>query len=137
MRSHLESLEGKVALVTEASRGIGRAAAVALLGLLLLPIACRAEPPVGAPVAGNAHAETNADGPIASPEPDWPQWNGPRRNGISRETGLLTTWPDAGPRLVWKIGNGLATVSGTSRVIENRVSLAPYCTPSCAGNGGV
>jgi len=36
---------------------------------------------------------------------DRPQWNGPRRDGISRETGLLTTWPDAGPTLIWKIGN--------------------------------
>ena len=50
-------------------------------------------------------AELDADGPIASPEPDWPQWNGPRRDGISREKGLLPTWPEAGPKLAWKIGN--------------------------------
>jgi len=44
-----------------------------------------------------------ADGLIASPEPDWPQWRGPRRDGISDEKGLLSSWPDGGPKLLWKI----------------------------------
>lgn len=44
-----------------------------------------------------------ADGLIASPEPDWPQWRGPRRDGISDEKGLLQTWPQAGPELLWKV----------------------------------
>ena len=30
-----------------------------------------------------------ADGPIASEEQGWPQWRGPRRDGISDEKGLL------------------------------------------------
>jgi outer membrane protein assembly factor BamB len=46
---------------------------------------------------------TAADGLIASPEPDWPQWRGPRRDGISDEKGLLASWPDDGPKLLWKI----------------------------------
>jgi len=33
---------------------------------------------------------------------DWPQWQGPDRNAISRETGLLKKWPKEGPKLVWK-----------------------------------
>jgi len=33
---------------------------------------------------------------------DWPQWHGPNRDNVSTETGLLQTWPDAGPPLVWK-----------------------------------
>ena len=44
-----------------------------------------------------------ADGLIASPEPDWPQWRGPRRDGISDEKGLLSSWPDGGPKFLWKI----------------------------------
>ena len=28
---------------------------------------------------------------------DWPQWRGPRQDGISRETGLLAKWPEKGP----------------------------------------
>ena len=39
---------------------------------------------------------------------DWPQFLGPRANGISRETGLLDKWPTNGPPVVWekKIGTG-------------------------------
>ncbi|HEX8495534.1 MAG TPA: PQQ-binding-like beta-propeller repeat protein [Pyrinomonadaceae bacterium] len=33
---------------------------------------------------------------------DWPQWRGPNRDGISKETGLLKQWPAEGPPLVWK-----------------------------------
>jgi outer membrane protein assembly factor BamB len=33
---------------------------------------------------------------------DWPQWRGPNRDGISKETGLLKQWPKEGPPLVWK-----------------------------------
>jgi outer membrane protein assembly factor BamB len=45
---------------------------------------------------------------------DWPQWRGPERNGCSKETGLLTSWPKDGPPLLWKasgVGNGYASVS--------------------------
>ena len=31
------------------------------------------------------------------------QWNGPYRNGIFPETGLLKKWPEAGPALILKI----------------------------------
>lgn len=40
---------------------------------------------------------------VASKEPGWPQWRGPRRDGISDEKGLLQTWPEGGPKLLWKI----------------------------------
>ena len=33
---------------------------------------------------------------------DWPQWRGPNRDGISKETGLLKQWPKEGPPLAWK-----------------------------------
>lgn len=35
------------------------------------------------------------------PAPDWPQWRGPKRDNVSTETGLLKTWPDGGPKLLW------------------------------------
>jgi len=40
---------------------------------------------------------------------DWPQWRGPDRTHISKETGLLKTWPANGPKRVWlyeNAGNG-------------------------------
>jgi outer membrane protein assembly factor BamB len=43
---------------------------------------------------------------------DWPQWRGPQRNGLSRETGLLKQWPKEGPKLLWQvkqIGSGYST----------------------------
>ena len=33
---------------------------------------------------------------------DWPQWRGPERDGISKETGLLKSWPAEGPKKVWE-----------------------------------
>ena len=45
---------------------------------------------------------------------DWPQWRGPKRDGVCQETGLLKQWPTGGPRRLWKIDNvgmGYSTVS--------------------------
>ncbi len=45
---------------------------------------------------------------------DWPQWRGPNRTGISREQGLLKSWPKPGPSLAWKatgVGGGYSTPS--------------------------
>src|SRR5262245_45247588 len=57
---------------------------------------------------------------------DWPQWRGPQRNGISKETGLLQQWPRGGPKLLWErkdIGNGYSTpsvVGGRLYLMSNR-----------------
>ncbi len=32
---------------------------------------------------------------------DWPQFRGPLRDGVSRETGLLKSWPSGGPKRLW------------------------------------
>ena len=45
---------------------------------------------------------------------DWPQWQGPDRNAVSKETGLLKSWPKGGPPLAWKatdLGQGFSTPS--------------------------
>ncbi|MCU1265855.1 MAG: outer rane biosis protein BamB [Acidobacteria bacterium] len=45
---------------------------------------------------------------------EWPQWRGPNRDGISKETGLLKQWPADGPPLIWKAkgaGRGYSTLS--------------------------
>ncbi|MCI0739036.1 MAG: polyvinylalcohol dehydrogenase, partial [Gemmataceae bacterium] len=36
---------------------------------------------------------------------DWPQWRGPERTGVSKETGLLKSWPEKGPKLLWTYKN--------------------------------
>ncbi len=44
---------------------------------------------------------------------DWPQWRGLNRDGISRETGLLKTWPNDGPKVLWRVplGEGYSSIS--------------------------
>lgn len=39
---------------------------------------------------------------------DWPQWLGPKRDGIWREQGILEKFPDGGPKINWRapIGSG-------------------------------
>jgi outer membrane protein assembly factor BamB len=59
---------------------------------------------------------------VPTPYSDWPQWRGPERNGISRESGLLKQWPKEGPKLLWQvndIGDGFSTPS----VVGNRIYL--------------
>ncbi len=56
-------------------------------------------------LAGQVMAQANAN---------WPQWRGPNRDGISKETGLLKQWPADGPPLVWKAkgaGSGYSSFS--------------------------
>ncbi|HMC11896.1 MAG TPA: PQQ-binding-like beta-propeller repeat protein, partial [Pirellulaceae bacterium] len=51
---------------------------------------------------------------------DWPQWRGPNRDGVSKETGLLKQWPADGPKLLWQIkdlGDGYSTPA----VVGNRL----------------
>ncbi|MGH9785833.1 MAG: PQQ-binding-like beta-propeller repeat protein, partial [Terriglobia bacterium] len=42
---------------------------------------------------------------VATSANDWPQWRGPDRTGLSKETGLLKQWPASGPPRVWMISN--------------------------------
>jgi outer membrane protein assembly factor BamB len=51
---------------------------------------------------------------------DWPQWRGPQRDAVSRETGLLTEWPDGGPPIAWRTSN-LGTGYASVVVSRNRV----------------
>ena len=51
---------------------------------------------------------------------DWPQWRGPDRTGLSKETGLLKQWPSAGPPIVWATSN-LGEGYGSTAVAGDRV----------------
>jgi outer membrane protein assembly factor BamB len=41
---------------------------------------------------------------------DWPQWLGPKRDGVWRETGIIEKFPEGGPKVLWQrsIGAGYA-----------------------------
>ncbi len=53
--------------------------------------------------------------PAGAADPnDWPQWRGPHRDGKGASQGLLATWPEGGPRLVWtsrEVGRGYSSPS--------------------------
>ena len=46
---------------------------------------------------------------------DWPQWMGPQRDNVWRETGLLSAFPKAGPKVLWKVK------------VANGYSLGRFC----------
>ena len=51
---------------------------------------------------------------LAQSNANWPQWRGPKRDGLSKETRLLKQWPADGPPLVWKAsgaGRGYSSFS--------------------------
>lgn len=43
---------------------------------------------------------------------DWPRWRGPDHSAVSKETGLLKTWPAGGPKRVWLFENAGHGYSG-------------------------
>ena len=51
---------------------------------------------------------------------EWPQWRGPNRDGKSPAVGLLTQWPDAGPKLIWNV-TGLGKGYSTPAVVGDKV----------------
>src|ERR1043166_8278868 len=62
---------------------------------------------------------------------DWPQWLGPQRDGVWRETGLLEKFPAAGLAFRWRtpIGagySGPAVAGGRVFVLDRQ--LAPGAT---------
>jgi outer membrane protein assembly factor BamB len=49
-----------------------------------------------------------------APDADWPQWHGPDRTNLAKETGLLKSWPASGPPVVWSIsdiGEGYGSIA--------------------------
>jgi outer membrane protein assembly factor BamB len=59
---------------------------------------------------------------------DWPQWLGPKRDGVWRETGILEKFPKGGPKVIWRtsVGGGYSgpAVAGDRVYITDR-QLAP------------
>jgi outer membrane protein assembly factor BamB len=54
---------------------------------------------------------------------DWPQWRGPDRNGLSKETDLLKSWPAGGPKRVWTFDKAGLGYSGPAIVAGKLYTL--------------
>ena len=52
---------------------------------------------------------------------DWPQWMGPQRDGVWRETGILDRFPEGGPKVRWRAAVGGGYSSPT--VADGRVFI--------------
>jgi outer membrane protein assembly factor BamB len=64
---------------------------------------------------------------------DISQWRGPNRDGIYNETGLLKTWPEQGPEMLWStndIGKGYssASIAGKAIYITGMKDSSDYLT---------
>ncbi len=73
-------------------------------------------------LATSVQAEVSANSLIASPEPGWPQWRGPRRDGVSDERGLLQGWPQGGPKLLWRL-DGLGAGWSSPIIVGERIYI--------------
>lgn len=59
---------------------------------------------------------------------DWPQFRGPKRDAISRETGLLQEWAGGGPKLAWTFRDCGVGFSGPA-IVGDRLYI-------CGGRDG-
>src|SRR5258707_8629592 len=75
---------------------------------------------------------------------DWPQWLGPRRDGVWRESGILEKFPKNGPAVRWRtpVGPGYsspAVANGpvyiTDRVLPEGVSNPTSGFVNASGRG--
>jgi outer membrane protein assembly factor BamB len=97
---------------------MGRRQTVSILGM-----AVHMRKPARAALAAALAVSFLPAGAVAG---DWPNWRGPRRSGVSDETGLAGRWSRAGENLLWKAD---LTARATPIVFDGRV-----CT---SGRGGV
>ncbi len=61
---------------------------------------------------------------------DWPQWLGPRRDGVWREDGIMDRFPAGGPKVMWRapIGGGYsgpAVAGGRVYVTDRQAAKEP------------
>src|SRR5436309_12144609 len=65
---------------------------------------------------------------------DWPQWLGPKRDGVWREKGILDKFPPGGPKVRWRVGVG-AGYSGPA-VAGGRVFVTDHLLADGVKLGG-
>jgi outer membrane protein assembly factor BamB len=75
-------------------------------------------------VMARAAQDTGQHKPAAGPlrAEEWPQWRGPNRDGVCRETGLLQSFPAGGLKVRWRAPAGWGFSSPV--VAQGRVYLA-------------
>ena len=75
---------------------------------------------------------------------DWPQWMGPKRDSVWRETGILEKFPEGGPKVLWRapvaggyagpaVADGLVYVTDFVTNVDIRKASAPQARPEIDG----
>lgn len=81
-------------------------------------------------LAGPEGTLSSQSSKAAAIDAEWPQYRGPKRDGLSPDKGLLKQWPAGGPPLAWKatgIGGGYSSVV----VASNRIYTLGDVENSC------
>lgn len=111
-------------------------------------VRARSESPPAAPATSEPEnaalddADALADAPNANEPPllGWPQYNGPRRDNRSGDTGLLDDWPTDGPPLVLRVeglGVGYSSVAlADGKVLTMGSRGADECVIALDGESG-
>src|SRR5262245_66225743 len=69
--------------------------------------------------------------PLTASADDWPQWLGPKRDGVWREQGILDKFPAGGPKVVWRQPLGVGYTGPA--VIGDRVYVMDRKRPGDEG----
>lgn len=71
---------------------------------------------------------------------DWPRFRGPNSDGISPETNLLKSWPEGGPKELWRVPIGVGysgiAVSGDQVYTMDSQKDSEFLVCLDAANGG-
>jgi outer membrane protein assembly factor BamB len=72
---------------------------------------------------------------------DWPQWLGPKRDGVWRETGIVQTFPTGGPKVRWRAPvnagyTGPAVANGRVYLMDRKVDAAAFVPRNAPRRGG-
>lgn len=108
MKRILLAISGIVATVLLAAGGFTSAASAQAKA------PSKAKTPPAKVTARSAIAAANQLAMAEAERGEWSRWRGPNGDGVSFEKGLLTTWPDDGPPLLWKtdgLGGGFSSVA--------------------------
>ena len=57
---------------------------------------------------------------------DWPQWMGPGRDNVWRETGIAKRFPEGGPKVLWR--TPIAGCYAGAAIAGGRVFVTDYVT---------
>jgi outer membrane protein assembly factor BamB len=73
---------------------------------------------------------------------DWPQWLGPQRDGVWRETGLLDKFPAGGPKVLWRVPvapgySGPAVAGGRVYLMDRQRPTGPDGKPARPTRDGI